>query len=256
MYAEEFILIPKRMYMSKVSSAKREILENTNIKQKASQLSLLQRKKSALKPVITTKPNTTPRSIQTVKPEIKTIAVNTVGSDSDEIEYEGDDEENDNYVGKIKEEEKMEVDGEKLTQKQILQSLSTMDKGKYTKAYEILDIIINTKDITWEGSEGIIYIEDEPTELKIIQFLYNLQQPTKKLDHLDEYDQLITLLGIKSNQIRNTHAKDLINQIPYARTTRQSEREENSNDYEDDEEEEESYHTLPQSKTKWFPFST
>ena len=35
MYAEEFILIPKRMYMSKVSSAKREILENTNIKQKS-----------------------------------------------------------------------------------------------------------------------------------------------------------------------------------------------------------------------------
>ena len=49
MYAEEFILIPKRMYMSKVSSAKREILENTNIKQKASQLSLLQRKKVSFK---------------------------------------------------------------------------------------------------------------------------------------------------------------------------------------------------------------
>ena len=46
MYAEEFILIPKRMYMSKVSSAKREILENTNIKQKASQLSVATKKVS------------------------------------------------------------------------------------------------------------------------------------------------------------------------------------------------------------------
>ena len=76
--------------------------------------------------------------------------------------------------------------------------MSTMDKGKYSKAVEILDIIINTKGLTWEGSEGIIHIEDKPTKMKIVQFLYNLQQPTKKLDHSDDYDQLLTLLGLRN----------------------------------------------------------
>lgn len=179
--------------MSKVASEKREILEKANIKRKAAQLSLLQRQKSALKPISTTPLNTTPNSIQTQTPEMKTIAVNTVGSDSDENEYEGDDEE-ENDIEQTKEEEKMEVDGDKLSQKQILNALmSTMDKSKYSKAVEILDIIINTKGLTWEGSEGIIHIEDEPTKIKIVQFLYNLQQPTKKLDHSGNYDQLLTL---------------------------------------------------------------
>ena len=253
MYAEEFILIPKRMYMSKVSAEKREILENANIKRKAAQLSLLQRQKSALKPISTTPLNTTPKSIQTQTPEMKTIAVNTVGSDSDEIEYEGDDEE-ENDIEQTKEEEKMEVDGDKLSQKQILNALmSTMDKSKYSKAVEILDIIINTKGLTWEGSEGIIHIEDEPTKIKIVQFLYNLQQPTKKLDHSDDYDQLLTLLGLRANQIRNTYAKDLINQIPTERSTTTRHSQQTSDD---EDEEEDSYHTLPQSKINWFPFST
>ena len=42
MYSEEFILIPKRMFMSS-QPAKSEIFDNPVYKQKATQLSLIQR---------------------------------------------------------------------------------------------------------------------------------------------------------------------------------------------------------------------
>ena len=75
MHAEEFVLIPKRMFMSK-QPLKSEILDNTPYRNKAAQLTLMQRNKPSSEDsvertdgVVQTEPVLTEREKQVDEPE-------------------------------------------------------------------------------------------------------------------------------------------------------------------------------------------
>ena len=62
----------------------------------------------------------------------------------------------------------------------------------------------NTVSISEENN--VLHIEDEPQGVKVTNFLYNLQQPTKKID-VQKYSKILSELDIAAHLIYNTHAK-------------------------------------------------
>ena len=104
MHAEEFVLIPKRMFISK-NPTKEEIFDNPLYQQKATQLTLLQ----------------------------------------------------------------------------IMLELKLVDENKTKRAAIILNKIFNSNNVSISEETNILHINDEPQGLDLASFLYNLQQPTKKL---------------------------------------------------------------------------
>ena len=275
MYSEEFILIPKRMYVTKVANEKHSILNNPNLKRKAAHLTLLQRQKANLKPVnslSTTKmsSNAIPRATQYEQPEIsKPLAISKTEerprSDTDEFEYEGDDEEDSGKTINIQDESYRK----KITA-HVLRSLEMMQKSKLSRASVILETLINTPTVAVQ-LDGTISIDEQRTSLKIVPFLYNLQQPTKVLEPIEDYQAVLSLLEIASGQVGNTYAKSIINNLRGGQKTHQSsnqdlelydikleedEQEEADDDDEEEEEEnEDTYFTLPrENKGKWWSF--
>ena len=65
----------------------------------------------------------------------------------------------------------------------------------------------NTVSISEENN--VLHIEDEPQGVKVTNFLYNLQQPTKKID-VQKYSKILSELDIAAHLIYNTHAKKIL----------------------------------------------
>ena len=59
------------------------------------------------------------------------------------------------------------------------------------------------------GEDEKLVIDSSPTGIKAFAFLYNLQQPTKRIDSLD-YFELLKVLQVKEEQVNNSNAKTSI----------------------------------------------
>ena len=53
---------------------------------------------------------------------------------------------------------------------------------KIKRAEIVLDFILQSNQITIGEENQLIYIDNTPTDVQVSSFLYNLQQPTKKID--------------------------------------------------------------------------
>ena len=158
MHTEEFILIPKRMFLSH-QPVKNEILENPNYEHKAAQLSLFQRNQSE-KPQKDEKPVENMSSVYENKEATMEEISEPVSEDS-EIEPI--------------------LKKQKISQfESVISELEPMEKNKIKRSEILLEHIMQS-DVISIGGNDVLHINKEPLGVKVSNFLYDLQQTTKKL---------------------------------------------------------------------------
>ena len=186
MAAEEFVLIPKHMYIRDQPHAAHILLDNS-IKHKKPQLSCLNR----LRPLNESARTTTTSAIvspavipPTPEPPIVAKAENNpqkqalpLTSQDDDDDGDGDDDDDDEG----NEMEKSVELSEALSTERILLQLQLMDEHKFKRAKKVLEVIKKSERVKINKDNEEIYVDKVPTGLKASVFLYDIQQQTKKL---------------------------------------------------------------------------
>ena len=186
MHTEEFILIPKRMFASH-QPVKKEVLDNPLYKQKAAQLSLLQRNQSNSME----KPEKAVEAVETADKMIETAEEEKTEPMSEDSEIEP----------VVKKQKSKDFDS-------ILLELDFMNKNQIKKSKIILDLINQSETVTVESND-VLHVNKERLGIKASTFLYNLQQPTKKID-IEKYSKILIALNISPHLVANTHAKQIL----------------------------------------------
>ena len=200
MHTEEFVLIPKRMFISK-NPTKEEIFDNPIYQQKATQLSLLQRSNPNFEQSSRKKDADT----STDRRIIRTRSTGDGTSDPDDVKSElfvSDDSEIEPVVKKRKD----------SAFDSIMLELKLMDENKTKRAAIILKKIFDSNTVSISEENNVLHIEDEPQGVKVTNFLYNLQQPTKKID-VQKYSKILSELDIAAHLVYNTHAKKVLDEF-------------------------------------------
>ena len=199
MHAEEFVLIPRRMFISK-NTTKEEIFDNP-IYQKATQLSLLQRSNPNFEQSSGKKDADT----STDRRITRTRSIGDGTSDPDDAKSElfvSDDSEIEPVVKKRKD---SALDS-------IMLELKLMDENKTNRAAIILKKSFVSDNVSISEENNVLHIEDEPQGVKVTNFLYNLQQPTKKFD-VQKISKILSELDIAAHLVYNTHAKKVLDEF-------------------------------------------
>ena len=205
MHAEEFVLIPKRMFVSK-QPTRTEILDNPIYKQKAAQLSLLQRNNPTdFESKEATEQETNKTNIVNKRKRRRTSSVDLKSELDDGSEsvqsFFSDDGEIEPSLKKIQ----SDFDS-------IMSEVELMEENKIQRAEIILNKILSSETVSIEDQSGFLHIEDKPMRVKVSTFLYNLQQPTKKID-LAVHTNILHELKIPPHLVSNTHAKKVLNEV-------------------------------------------
>ena len=206
MHEEEFVLIPKRMFVSK-QPTRTEILDNPINKQKAAQLSLLQRNNPTdFESKEATEQETNKTNIVNKRKRSRTINVdlkNELDDGSESVQsFFSDDGEIEPSLKK----RQSDFDS-------IMSEVELMrKKNKIQRAEIILNKILSSETVYIEDPSGFFHIEDKPMRVKVSTFLYNLQQPTKKID-LALYTNILHALKIPPHLVSNTHAKKVLKEV-------------------------------------------
>ena len=87
-----------------------------------------------------------------------------------------------------------------------------MDENKTKRAAIILKKMFDSDTISISEENNVLHIEDEPQGVKMTNFLYNLQQPTKKID-VQKYSRILSKLDIAAHLVYNTHAKKVLDEF-------------------------------------------
>ena len=153
MHTEEFILIPKRLFISK-QPAKSEILDNPIYQQKAAQLSLFQRNQST----DTEKPAPELGSAEPMRDKNEITGVPKEQEETSEAP--SDDSEIEPIVKKQK----------VFDPVTIISEPGSMKKSKIDRSEIILDLIMKSDLITIEGN-NILHIDRKPLDVKVSIFL-------------------------------------------------------------------------------------
>ena len=199
MHTEEFVLIPKRMFISK-NQIKEEIFDNPIYQQKATQLSLLQRSNPNFEQSSGKKDADT----STDRRIIRTRSTGDGTSNPDDVKSElfvSDDSEIEPVVKKRKD----------SAFDSIMLELKLMDENKTKRAAIILKKIFDSNTVSISEENNVLHIEDEPQGVKVTNFLNNLQ-PTKKID-VQKYSKILSELDIAAHLVYNTHAKKVLDEF-------------------------------------------
>ena len=94
----------------------------------------------------------------------------------------------------------------------IMLELKLMDENKTKRAAIILKKIFDSDTVSISVENNVLHIEDEPQGVKVTIFLYNLQQPTKKID-VQNYSKILSELDIAAHLVYNTHAKRVLDEF-------------------------------------------
>ena len=180
--AEEFILIPKKRYLrmqQKDESYVGRILNDPNVRHKNHQLSFLKR-------------------LQTRKQSSDTVNVGL------ESEPEQSAEES---VETLPDEKQSSGQYEK-----VLFGLSILEGHKLDRVRNILEIVKNSDEITIDEISGNFVLTSlGDTGLKATTFLYNIQQPTKRIDkNLTPYENILNAIDIEEEMVINKYAKAVV----------------------------------------------
>ena len=161
MTAEEFILIPKHLYVKEQPHAACVRHNNTN-KQKNAQLSYLNRLRPQLS-AQTSKTTATKETFTENAAETQHEQLELLTNDK-EVKFERD---KDEIL-----EEKNDIQTESiLGQLQVLEGKNLLEQKPCLKSGRV----------TINHDNEVIYVDKVPTGLKSAVFLYDIQQPTKKL---------------------------------------------------------------------------
>ena len=202
MHTEEFILIPKRMFITN-QPQKSEIIENPQYKNKAIQLSLMQRNKlrediGKTDRVIQTDPTNIERDVDKADRVVQTDP--TIFNEEEKMEASSDDSEMDPIVTKKPTDESFES---------IMKNVKLKEAHKVKRAEIVLDFILQSNQITIGEESQLIYIDNKPTDVQVSSFLYDLQQPTKKIDQ-EAYSRILLVLRLEPDLVSNTYAKQIL----------------------------------------------
>ena len=90
----------------------------------------------------------------------------------------------------------------------ILQTLNMLAPPKFTRTEKIVNLINESKNVIIDENENFI-VDGTATGINVPIFLYDLQQPTKKLSNPD-YFKILEALNIKEDLVINSNAKTAI----------------------------------------------
>ena len=147
MHTEEFILIPKRMFITK-QRVRSEILENPFYRNKAAQLSLTQRDTP-----------TTEENVEKADRVVQTEATENEHEEPEKMDSVSDDSEMEPIITK--------------KPKNTFESIMAKVKLKETevkRAEIVLDIILQSDKVTIGKESSLIYINNESTDIQISPF--------------------------------------------------------------------------------------
>ena len=188
------------MFISR-NPTKEEIFDNPIYQQKATQLSLLQRSNPNFEQSSGKKDADT--STDRLITRTRSIGVGT--SDPDDVKSESfvsDDSEIEPVVKKRKD----------SAFDSIMLELKLMDENKTKRAAIILKKNFDSDTVSISEENNVLHIEDEHQGVKVTNFLYNLQQPTKKID-VQKYSKILSELDIAAHLVYNTHAKKVLDEF-------------------------------------------
>ena len=83
-----------------------------------------------------------------------------------------------------------------------------MNKDQIKRSKIILDLINQSEAVTIESND-VLHVNKETLGIRASTFLYNLQQPTKKID-IEKYSKILFALNISPHLVANTHAKQIL----------------------------------------------
>ena len=206
MAAEEFVLIPKHIYIRDQPHAAQILLDNS-IKHKKPQLSYLNR----LRPLnesarTTTSAIDTPAVIPTTpEPPIVAKAENNPQKQALPLTSQDDDDDDDDDDEGNEMETSVEL-SEALSKKRILLQLQLMDEHKLKRAKKVLEVIKKSERVEINKDNEEIYVDKVPTVLKASVFLYDIQQQTKKL-YNPAFILILRSLKLDERLVMNKYAK-------------------------------------------------
>ena len=87
----------------------------------------------------------------------------------------------------------------------ILQNLNMLAPPKITRTEKIVNLIKESKNVVIDEKENFIVVRTA-TGINVPIFLYNLQQPTKKINNPD-YFKILEALNITEDLVINSNAK-------------------------------------------------
>lgn len=93
-------------------------------------------------------------------------------------------------------------------QKRVLRSITMLNPHQTIKSKSILEKLQSSPDVSI-NEEGVIEIDENPTAIDASNFLYTLQQPTKKLHHPD-YKRILEKINVSQDLVPNTEAKEIV----------------------------------------------
>ena len=103
----------------------------------------------------------------------------------------------------------------------ILQNLNMLAPAKFTRTEKIVNLIKESKKVVIDENENFI-VDGAETGINVPIFLYDLQQPTKKINNPD-YFKILEALNIKEDLVINSNAKIAIRKRTH-RVTKQKEK--------------------------------
>ena len=176
MHTEEFVLIPRQMYANEQPQIA-QLLNNKNVREKAKQISLLQRSKS-------------PPAPSTTQQDTQQQTDNILENVKDELSETRDDKTD-----------------TKFSRERVLRDIKHLDRKKFEKASIILEKILESKSLSLDQTSRLV-VNKSSTGILVADFLYDLQQTTSKLS-LEHY-KVLTFLDISSQLTCNTYAKKFL----------------------------------------------
>ena len=153
MHTEEFVLIPRQMYANEQPQIA-QLLNNKNVRDKAKQISLLQRSKSP------PAPSTTQQDTQ---------------------------QQTDNILENVKDELNETRDTKISTEirERVLRDIKDLDRKKFEKASIISEQVEESESLSLDQTPRLV-VNKSSTGILVADFLYDLQQTTSKLS-LEHY---------------------------------------------------------------------
>ena len=105
-------------------------------------------------------------------------------------------------------EEKKAPETRENIQKRVLRSITMLNPHQTEKSKSILKELQSSSDVSI-NDEDLIEIDNTPTAIDASNFLFTLQQPTKKLYHPD-YKRILDKIKISPDLVPNSEAKEIV----------------------------------------------
>ena len=97
---------------------------------------------------------------------------------------------------------------ENSVEKRVLKSLSMLKPGRLEKTKPILTKSYGAPDVE-VNEDGFLTVGDRATTIEATSFLYNLQQPKKRL-HDPDYKRILERIDISPSLVANSDAKKIL----------------------------------------------